>query len=111
MYITQRFETLLSSVAATVGTTAIKVSGGTSVLSSVSATYVPNRYRQALRITNTGSTNLYLGSTSGVTATNGGGWFKTLAPGEYYDDLIAASVPRYVIGSGAGGFATLEEYQ
>ena len=109
MLVQQRFDTLLSSTALTgISTSPVQISGGLVALAGF--TNAPSRYRQAQRITNTGATTLYIGSTGSITAGAGGGWFKVLNPNEFFDDLISGSVNRYIVSSAASGTATVEEY-
>lgn len=107
----QQLNSLLTSTSSTVGTTAVQISGGSAALTALGGN-APSRNRQVLRVTNTSATQLlYIGSTSGVTAGAGGGWFKMLNPNEYFDDLCNGSVTRYAIASAASGSMTVEEYQ
>jgi len=107
-----RLTSLLSSNAGTVGAAAVQISGGPAAnwpLTAVSATFYPNYHRVTLRIVNTSAANLYLGSVSTLTTT--AGYFKVLAPGEFFDDNVSGAVPRWLIGSQAGQTFTVEEYQ
>jgi hypothetical protein len=109
-----RVGNLLSSNACTVGTSAVQVSGGPNTnwpLTNVSSSFYPSYRRMVLRFANTHASNsLFVGSNSGITNANGGGWIKEIAPGSYWDDDSNGSMPRWVVGSGSGTTYTLEEY-
>jgi hypothetical protein len=104
---------LISSNVATIGTTAVQVSGPTTNLNNalpgVATGFVPSRLRSLLRITNNStSATLYLGSTASVTSSNG--WFKRLAPGEFFDHIVNGTVPVFLIASAASTPVNLDEY-
>ena len=109
--IIQRLTSLLSSNAATVGTSAVQISGGPAAnwpLTGVAASFFPNYHRQVLRVTNCSSAaTIYLGSTSSVTTASG--WFKSLAPGQMIEIDINGSVPVWVIASAASTAISIDE--
>ena len=111
--IIQRFTSLLSSNSGTVGTSAIQISGGPSTswpLTGVSSSFFPNYHRAAVRVVNTsGAGTIYLGSTSSVTAGAGGGWFKALGPGQFFEIPASGAVPIWIVASAAGTGFTVEE--
>lgn len=110
-YITQRFSQLLSTNACSVGTTPVKISGGQAVLTITGTSgFIPNQFRQGLRICNThGTQNLFIGSSASITNAAGGGWIKELAPGQYWEDLSNGTYLYYIVGSGAATTFTMDE--
>jgi hypothetical protein len=109
LQVIQRFDNLVSSNVFDVGTTAIQVSGGAVALTGVTSTFIPSRARQAYTITNNhASQTVYIGSTDAVTATDG--WFKKLAPGEFFERLSNGGAPVWLIASGAATTVTMEEW-
>jgi hypothetical protein len=105
----QSLQAVISSNVASIGTSAVQISGSTGVLSGVAAGYAPSYFRSVMRVTNNStSATIYLGSTAGVTASSG--WFKKLAPGEYFDDVSNGSMDRWVIADTASTPVNIDEY-